>query len=291
MIHNTVNLAHISDIHLAGRNDRRTRSLLEKMLRHFNRKGIDHLVITGDLCEASASSEWSAIREVLGANGFWSFERTTVLPGNHDLINLEEEMRIYNALNPFPGSRRQAFREKLAVFCGMFGELMAGGGAAAGFPFVKVLHFSGLSLAFVVVNSVWPWHRSDNPLGARGFIDPSQLNALRMPGVASALDGSIVIGLCHHALRVYGTSSPIDQAFDWTMELINHADYLSVMKALGVSVLLHGHFHRFQSYAIDGVPVINGGSFRYAPDRYSEMVLAADGTFSQQFLSLSLAEA
>jgi len=288
VIHNRITLAHLSDLHLSGRNDRRALSLLAKMLRHFNAAGIDHLVISGDLSDVASPAGWAPVRDVLREHGFWHFDRATVLPGNHDLINLEEEMRIYNALNPFPENRRQALREKVAAFCGMFGELMAGGsGAVAGFPFVKVLHFSGISLAFVGVNSVWPWHRSDNPLGARGFVDPSQLRALLSPDVAAALKESVVVGLCHHALKVYGTSSPIDQAFDWTMEMINHAGYLAVMKKLGADVLLHGHFHRFQSYVIDGVPVINGGSFRYAPDRYSEMVLAPDGTFSQRFLSIS----
>jgi len=37
--------------------------------------------------------------------------------------------------------------------------------------------------------------------------------------VREALAGSFVIGLCHHALKVYGTDRLLDQAFDWTMEL------------------------------------------------------------------------
>lgn len=287
MIHNTVTLAHISDTHLGGRNDRKGLAGLDRMLHHFNLRGIDHLVITGDLCDPGSPAGWSVMREKLAEHGFFSWERTTLIPGNHDLINIEEEMRIYNALNPFPGNRRRALQERLAAFCSLFGELMAGGeGVPAGFPFIKVMKFPALSLGFAAVNSVWPWHRSDNPLGARGFIETSELRALSRPEVTDALQESFVVGLCHHALRVYGTLSPIDQAFDWTMELINRSEYIAAMKALRTRVILHGHFHRFQTYALEGMQIVNGGSFRYAPDRYSEMVIGADGSCAQQFLSL-----
>lgn len=258
------------------------------MLRCFNAKGIDHLVVTGDLCDDASPAGWSAIRKVLADSGFWSFERATVLPGNHDLIDLENEIRLHNALNPFPGTRLRVVRKKLDAFCETFRELMGGEAhEPAVFPFVKVLHFSVLSLAFVAVNSVWPWHRSVNPLGARGYIEPSGLEALGSGEVRAAVKNCVVVGLCHHALKVYGTPSPIDQAFDWTMELVNQSDYLAAMKALGAVVLLHGHFHRFQSYVMDGVPIVNGGCFRYDATRYSEMVFAADGAFSQRFLALS----
>lgn len=261
--------------------------MLGRMLEHLAERRIDHLVITGDLCNAAAVGEWAVMRDVLRDYGFWSWERTTVLPGNHDLINLEEEMRIYNALNPFSESRRKVLQERVAAFCSMFGELMTDGSdGGAGFPFVKVLRFSSLSLAFVAVNSVWPWHRSENPLGARGFVDPSELKALLLRDVAEALKGCFVVGLCHHALRVYGTLSPIDQAFDWTMELINRDEYVAVMKAIRANVVLHGHFHRFQTYELEGIAVVNGGSFRYVPDRYSEMVIGEGGEFSQRFVDL-----
>jgi len=291
VIHKRVTVAHISDIHLAGKNDRRTISMLARMLDHLTAIGIDHLVITGDLCDAASPGEWAVMRDLLRECGFWSWERTTVLPGNHDLINLEEEMRIYNALNPFPGSRRKALRERVAAFCSMFGELMNGNPEVpARFPFVKVIRFSPIAIGFVAVDSVWPWHRSDNPLGARGLVDPSQLRALSQPEVADALKESFVIGLCHHALKVYGTMSPVDQAFDWTMELINRNDYISVMKDLRANVVLHGHFHRFQTYEMEGITVVNGGSFRYVPYRYSRMTIGEGGEFSQQFVDLPVAQ-
>ncbi|NTV07525.1 MAG: metallophosphoesterase [Chlorobium limicola] len=288
MIHNTVTVAHISDLHLAGRHDRRSLASLDRMLRHFNERKIDHLVITGDLFDTYMPAEWPVMREKLREHDFCSWERTTLIPGNHDLITIEEEMRIYNALNPFPGSRKRALQERLSGFCALFGDLMGGDGEIKkGFPYVKVMRFPRVSLAFVGVNSVWPWHRSDNPLGARGFIDPAEFRALSQPSVAEALRGSFVIGLCHHALRVYGTSSPIDQAFDWTMELINRDEYLAVMQELRTNVIVHGHFHRFQTYAMGGVQIVNGGSFRYGPDRYSEMVIGEQGSFAQRFVTLS----
>jgi predicted phosphodiesterase len=51
-------------------------------------------------------------------------------------------------------------------------------------------------------------------------------------------------------------------------------------------VVLHGHFHRFQSYTVNDITFINGGSFRYIPQRYSELLIDGEGNFSQKFLML-----
>jgi predicted phosphodiesterase len=103
--------------------------------------------------------------------------------------------------------------------------------------------------------------------------------------VAQALDGAFVIGLCHHAYKVYGTDALVDQAFDWTMEFKNKDEFLSVMKNLRASLVLHGHFHRFQVYRIEEVTFINGGSFRYTPERYGEVVISADGSWAHRFVN------
>jgi len=101
------------------------------------------------------------------------------------------------------------------------------------------------------------------------------------------LEDCVVIGLCHHAYKVYGTDSPIDQAFDWTMELKNRDEFLSVMKVIHAKLVLHGHFHRFQNYEVNGITFINGGSFRYNPHCYSELVIDGEGGRTQRFVTLS----
>ncbi len=287
LITQEVKIAHISDLHLSGRQDRRQLDDLDRLFDHLNTAGFDHLVISGDLSNTASAGDWQIVREKLQSHALCSWDKTTVIAGNHDLINLEEELRFYNALNPLPLARKKVFDRRLKEFCIFFQELITGNEAGnSAFPFLKIINYPSVRIAFVALNSVYPWYPAENPLGARGSINSAQLSALAEKSVFSALKGSVVIGLCHHAYRVYGTNSLIDQAFDWTMELKNREEFLALMKSMEARLVLHGHFHRFQSYTVDGITFINGGSFRYNPQRYSEMVIDSEGNCSQKFVSL-----
>ncbi|NTU52969.1 MAG: metallophosphoesterase [Chlorobiaceae bacterium] len=284
-----VTIAHLSDLHLAGGKDRQQLVRLDRLLAEFVRRGYDHLVITGDLIDSATPAHWSIVREALERHGLFDWRRTTVLPGNHDLIDLEEEMRFYNALNPADSSRQRRLNDRLRQFVEVFRPLITGeGDAGAALPFVKVMRFGEVTLSMVAVSSILSWSGSDNPLGARGNVSQETLLALMAPEVIEAIDGSFVIGLCHHAYKVYGSGVLVDQAFDWTMEFKNREEYFRVMKKLGAKLVLHGHFHRFQVYQVDELTFINGGSFRYFPERFGELTIGADGKWSHRFINLNV---
>jgi Icc protein len=288
LITEIVKIAHISDLHISGKQDRRQLGDLDRLFDHINISGFHHLVISGDLSNTANPSDWGIVKEKLKSHGLFQWEKTTVIAGNHDLINLEEEMRFYNALNPLTFVRKKACERKLVEFCTFFQELISGEEQGdKGFPFIKIINYSLVKIALVALNSVYPWYPADNPLGARGSVSSGQLRALGLESVRSSLQDCFVIGLCHHAYRVYGTDSLIDQAFDWTMELKNREDFLSLMKTLDAKLVLHGHFHRFQSYMVSGITFINGGSFRYTPHRYSELLIDGQGSCQQQFVTLA----
>ncbi|NMW19893.1 MAG: metallophosphoesterase [Chlorobiaceae bacterium] len=286
---NEVKIAHISDLHISGMQDRRQLDSLSCLFDHFNTAGYDHLVISGDLSNSASPGDWKIVREKLESHGLYHWDKTTVIPGNHDLISLEEEMRFYNALNPLPQLRKKAFDRRVVDFCLFFQELITGdkrGNQA--FPFLKIINYSSVKIALAALNSVYPWYPADNPLGARGYISTGQLRALSVERVLTALADCFVIGLCHHAYKVYGTDSPIDQAFDWTMELKNRDEFLGVMKAIHAKLVLHGHFHRFQSYGVKDITFINGGSFRYNPLCFSQLVINGQGCCVQKFVALPI---
>ncbi|UZJ40758.1 metallophosphoesterase [Prosthecochloris sp. SCSIO W1101] len=282
----SIKLAHFSDLHLANKHDNRGLERLNKLLTAIINAGCNHIVITGDLFNSTDPSDWAAIKEVLKNKGLYSWDKVTVIPGNHDLINLEEEMRIYNSLNPDSNGRKKRFRRKMNEFCDMFSELITEENETAGFPFIKVLNYGEISISFVVVNTVYPWANIDNPLGARGYVKRSELESLFDPTVKKAIQDSFVIGVFHHAFRIYETGALIDQAFDWTMELKNREELLEAMLHLNARIVLHGHFHRFQTYMIGGMRVINGGSFNYDPRRYSEIAFGRDGRYTQRFVDI-----
>ncbi len=285
MITKEVKIAHISDTHLSGKQDRRQVDELDRLFGYFKTAGYDHLVISGDLSNNADPEDWRIIRKKLEIHGFYHWDKATVIAGNHDLINLEEEMRFYNALNPLSLVRKKVFERKLKEFCFFFQELITGEEQGSNaFPFVKIINYPSVKIAFAALNSVYPWYPADNPLGARGFITPGQLRALGQESVLASLQGCFLVGLCHHAYKVYGTDSLIDQAFDWTMELKNREEFLELMKRMQTKLVLHGHFHRFQAYTTDGITFINGGSFHYNPKCYSELLIDGQGGFKQKFV-------
>lgn len=279
-----VKIAHISDLHLSGRRNMMLLDHLDRLFGFFKDSGFDHLVITGDLSDRANPEDWALTRELLERHGLLRWERTTVVAGNHDVINLEEEMRFYNALNPFQFFRSESCRRRLDRFYELFQELVTGSdGDKAGTPFVKILRFGKLQVALAAFNSVWPWSPVENPLGARGLVAAEELHAAGSDEVVRLLREALVIGLCHHAWRVYDTDSLIDQAFDWTMELQHRDAFLELMQRLGAKLVLHGHFHRFQTYQAGGIRFVNGGYFRNAPLRYSELVIDETHRISQRF--------
>jgi Icc protein len=283
-----VTIAHLSDLHFASKSDRYLTAKFDAMLGELVRRKYDHLVMTGDLIDTASPQLWTIIRDALVRHGLFDWTKTTVIPGNHDLIDLENEMRFYNALNPDDRSRQHRVEERLREFNDLFRPLISDdGGGTAGVPFVKVLRFGEISLSFVAVNTVDPWSGTDNPLGARGSVSHETLTALQQADVRQALEDSFVIGLCHHAYKVYGTGMLVDRAFDWTMEFKNRDAYVEAMRSLGARLVMHGHFHRFQVYQVGDMDFINGGSFRYSPERYGELIIDADGRWSHRFVNLA----
>jgi len=282
----SLKLAHFSDLHLAGRSARRQLGYLDELLTAIVSNGCSHIVITGDLVNSPNPADWQIVKDALQKRGLYAWDKVTLIPGNHDLINLEEEARLYNALNPLGNGRKKRFRRKMLEFCRFFSELMTGEEEELGFPFIKVLKYSDVTLSLVMVNTISHWMNIENPLGARGYVSLGELKALDTPQVREAIIDSFVIGVFHHAYKIYGTDSFLDQAFDWTMELRNRHELLVAMKKLNADMLLHGHFHRFQAYTAGGIRVINGGSFGVNPKRYSEVVINGEGCCKQRFVDI-----
>ncbi|NTU92169.1 MAG: metallophosphoesterase, partial [Chlorobiaceae bacterium] len=66
-----VKIAHVSDLHLTGRNDRRQLERLDILFGEIVRKGYDHLVLTGDLIDTANPTDWLVLREALARQGLF----------------------------------------------------------------------------------------------------------------------------------------------------------------------------------------------------------------------------
>jgi 3',5'-cyclic AMP phosphodiesterase CpdA len=244
---NTFRLAHLSDLHLPMISDRLSwRDLWSKRLfshiswrttrRHIHQPDVldrliedmltqspDHIAVTGDITNLSMRSEFDrsfAWLEQLGAP-----QDVTLIPGNHDQLV---------TLGSTEGSARWA-------------RWMQGDNnksAERQFPFVRVRG----SVALIGVNTA-----VQTPLfHATGRVGATQIAALRECLAELGARGLYRIILIHH---------PIGEGLvSERKALEDRADVRAVLADMGAELVLHGHNHKAEFYAVDGpqglVPVI-----------------------------------
>ena len=68
---------------LLMRRRKHSMTLLQGVLDDLRGRPVDHLAITGDLCNIALESEWSAALRWISSTGLPA-DRVTVIPGNHD---------------------------------------------------------------------------------------------------------------------------------------------------------------------------------------------------------------
>jgi 3',5'-cyclic AMP phosphodiesterase CpdA len=222
-------LAHISDLHLtppprgalelqlklwlsrfAWRRKRRRHSAeaLAAVIDDIKAQGADHIAITGDLTNFATPEEFAAARAWLEALA--PSDQVTVSPGNHD------------ALVDRGGQAR------FAQWAPWLGDAEAPGFPATGFP--QVRRRGGVAL--VNLCSAVP----TAPHLAQGVLDPAQL--ARLPQVLRRLgdEGLFRVLLIHHP--------PVAGMVTRRKALRQGPELLSILRAEGAELVLHGHAHQ-----------------------------------------------
>ncbi|MCS6989201.1 MAG: metallophosphoesterase [Chloroherpetonaceae bacterium] len=282
-------IAHISDIHLDSQRNPNCLAEIEELIQRVFDKGYDHLVITGDVVDVANYDDLWALREIFKRNGALHWERVTIIPGNHDVFGKYEFTS--NGVGATASRALQStglnFAKKLHEFCDIFRETITEEPEITTyFPFVKVLSGGKNGVALVSFSSVLEWSVRHNPVGSRGYIHAEQRHAATQKEVLDALNGRFNIALFHHAYRIFEPKTAADAAFIWSMELIERESFLNTMKKLNVKIALHGHYHKAEVYAIDGIAFMNSGSVRDARTKINSIVIHDDDAYSQEFVKV-----
>ncbi|NTW49337.1 MAG: hypothetical protein HGB19_06355 [Chlorobiales bacterium] len=276
-------LAHITDLHINSADNPERLEQLEFLVKNIFDDGYDHLIVTGDLVDVANEDDMRLIRQLFERLGVFDWQKLTVIPGNHDIFGkyeLNAERVFVNAMNA-AGNKSI---EKLRVFSEIFRDVMTPNDQAHYyFPFIKVIDGPGGGIAIIAFNSVLELSLTENPIGSRGYIRREELNAVENPLVMDFLKDKFVITISHHGYRVFEPENPAEQAFVWSMELINNQEYLQTMKRINTRIALHGHFHRADSYHVDGIHIVNGGAFKRARRTFNSIFINDDGSYEQQF--------
>ncbi|HLP15389.1 MAG TPA: metallophosphoesterase [Bacteroidota bacterium] len=257
-------IAHLSDLHINGRLYPERSELLRATLRECDRRGVGHIVVTGDLSHLGTEEELNECVDIFRASGYWDAERLTVTIGNHDIYGGPYYAEDVLA---FPGRCRETeFAKKVDTFGRIFHPVI---GTAirsergALFPFVKLVG----EIAFVVLNTVAPWSALRNPLGSNGTIDEEQLGRLHQLLNDSRLQGHRLFALTHHHFHRPKYISPCSAMTKlWhriegqTLKLYGRKKLLDVFRLHGVEKVLHGHVHEHTEYRAGGVTCLNAGA-------------------------------
>ena len=208
-------------------------ALLQALLEDLPSRGVDHLALTGDLCNIALESEWAAALRWIEATKMPA-DRVTVIPGNHD---------AYVAQVVTDG----VFERMFAPY--QTAELRADN---AVYPFVR---FRG-DVALVCTSTGVP----TGDAGAWGRVGESQLVRLESLLTAPEVKSRRRVVLIHHP--------PLVNRHGEERNLRDRTAVQALLARTGADLVLHGHDHRDYFNDLPGpggarIPVVGAGSASY----------------------------
>lgn len=219
---------------LVRRRFKHSMGFVQKLGEDLRGRGVDHLALTGDLCNVALESEWQAALRWIQATGL-AAEQVTVIPGNHDAYVPEV---IKNG----------AFERLFAAY--QTAELRAG---EATYPFVRLRG----EIALVCASTAVP----TGDLGAWGRVGEAQLGRLEALLTAPEVKARRRIVLIHHP--------PLLNRPGEDLNLRDRQELQGLLGRTGADLVLHGHDHRDFWKELPGpagmrIPVVGVGSASYA---------------------------
>jgi 3',5'-cyclic AMP phosphodiesterase CpdA len=208
-------------------------ALLQAVAQDLLSRDVDHLALTGDLCNIALESEWAAALRWIEATQLPA-DRVTVIPGNHD---------AYVAKVVDDG----VFERMFAAY--QTAELRADN---AVYPFVRLRG----EVALVCTSTGVP----TGDAGAWGSMGKSQLVRLESLLTAPEVKSRRRVVLIHHP--------PLVNRAGEDRNLRDRAALQALLARTGADLVLHGHDHRDFFSDLPGpgntrIPVVGAGSASY----------------------------
>lgn len=255
-------IIHISDLHICALYKKSNIRKIKGLIENAALLKPDHLIITGDISDNSNETDYIILKKILLANNFYCAEKTTVIPGNHDIFGGVQKAED---IIKFPQKCRSVnLPGKLSSFADCFKELYDDSYfplEERKFPFAKILN----NTVLIGLNTTDEYSNLKNPMASNGKVDKIQYNALKEILEGGFFDEHFKIILTHHHFyrscdEVKSSDSPIWNKIEkFTMKLRGKRKLLTLLKKNGVKMVLHGHSHDFKEYSRKGVRFLNAG--------------------------------
>jgi len=226
---------------LLRRRRKHNMALLQALVEDLPSRGVDHLALTGDLCNIALESEWAAALRWIEATKLPA-DRVTVIPGNHDayVSKVVVDGVFERMFSPFQTAELRA--------------------DDATYPFVRLRG----DVALVCTSTGVP----TGDTGAWGRIGEGQLVRLESLLTAPEVRSRQRVVLVHHP--------PLVNRHGEERNLRDRSALQDLLTRTGADLVLHGHDHRDFFNELPGpggkrIPVVGAGSASYdgPPDRRS----------------------
>jgi 3',5'-cyclic AMP phosphodiesterase CpdA len=226
---------------LLRRRHKHSMALLQSLLDDLRGRSVDHLALTGDLCNIALESEWTAALRWIEESRL-SSEQVTVIPGNHDAYvpKVVTDGVFERMFSPYQTAELRADK--------------------AVYPFVRLRG----GVALVCVSTAVP----TGDLGAWGKLGGVQLAHLESLLTAPEVKRRRRVLLIHHP--------PLVNRPGEDRNLRDRQELQALLARTGADLVLHGHDHRDYFTQLPGpggttIPVVGAGSASYngAADRRS----------------------
>jgi 3',5'-cyclic AMP phosphodiesterase CpdA len=263
-------IAHIADLHISREFNRDNLRRIRQLLDAIWRRGVDHVVVTGDVSADADPRELATARRLFDAVGLLSSVRLTLVIGNHDVFG-----GVHRAedILTFPGRCRQTdVSVMLRTFTESFRETYDGVVRVDDshvYPFAKILGDQVL----IGVNTVAHYSRLLNPVGSNGDVRDKQFARLERILALPEIRKRRKIVLAHHHFNkiegeAAGALTSVWGAIErQTMKLRGKKRLIELFRRHKVDIVLHGHVHVNSTYERGGIRFANGGGSVLVPGR------------------------
>lgn len=253
---------HISDLHLCRSFKRENIRKSKELIKYISEQNPDHLVITGDISDNANESDYIILKKILQAFNLYSAEKTTIIPGNHDIYGgVQRPEDIIN----FPSKcKKTDYALKVNTFVENFRELFANTYFPLDnefFPFAKPV----MDFLFLGINTIDKYSGLKNPMASNGKVYKMQFDALSGIFKEKSFAEQKKIVLSHHHFYknchvVKSSDSAIWNKIEkFTMKLRGKRKLLNLFADSKVELVLHGHSHDLKEYKRKGIHFVNAG--------------------------------
>ncbi len=255
-------IAHLSDLHFTTFFKRNDLAGINYLLEYALDQGAHHIVITGDLTDNAAESDFLILRQLFKKLDILNSQKLSLVIGNHDIFG---GVQTAEDIFSFPDKCGKVnFNNQKRKFYSYFKETfndciyISNPGI---FPYAKILN----GILFVGINSIAEYSTSKNIFASNGSVSIDQFYETAKILEQFKYKAANKIILIHHHFNKVKVKGKNSFGNFWqniekqTMKLRKKKRLFNLFNRYDIDLVLHGHYHELSEYKREGIRFLNAG--------------------------------